>query len=66
MTHFVLLLLTFNAQTGGFVKSEVVDASYETADQCMAAAIQKGPRPVVGGLMEAFTCRSDRPADMST
>lgn len=57
MAPVFMVLLTLNAHTGEIVRSHVLkDHAYSTIEECMQAAIEKGPQKAVGNLAKAFSC----------
>lgn len=60
MSHYVLLLLTLNATTGDLAGVEAVSREYQTAEECLRAAVEKGPQTVHAGTVLLYTCRDDR------
>ncbi len=59
MGPFFLILLTLDVKTGDLVKSDVVGRPYASLDDCMRAAIGRGPQQSDGKVANVLVCKPD-------
>ena len=64
MGHLVLILITLNVRTGEFLKSQVVERSFESEAKCMEALLARGPQRPQGETVGVLLCGSDVPGDV--
>jgi hypothetical protein len=61
MIHYILFAVFMNVQTGELMRVEDTGLVYDSKDQCLQAAIDRGPQAAgTDGAVKVYSCAFDR------